>query len=282
MYLRYRMCVFYLLVILTTHFSQASAPQVQLAKTYQASTDVTEYFISEKYDGIRAIWDGQQLKTRSGNLISAPSWFTEHLPNVWLDGELWSKRNDFEFISQTVRDRVPNDIDWQKISYMIFDAPDLHRPFSERYEHYLELVSQIDQPFIVAVEQRELSSNRQLQQLLKKVTAEGAEGLMLQRKLGIFTVGRNDNLIKLKPYMDAEAHVIAHLPGKGKYHQQLGALLVRTRQGIEFKIGTGFSDSERKNPPKIGDEVTFRYHGVTKNGVPRFASYLRTRSKQYQ
>ena len=282
MFLRYRMSVFYLILTLFCAVSQASVPQVQLAQTFQASTDINEYFISEKYDGIRAIWDGQQLKTRRGNVISAPSWFTEHLPNVWLDGELWSKRNDFEFISQTVRDRVPNDADWRKISYMIFDAPDFNHPFSERYEHYLELVNQIDQPFIVAVEQRELSSNRQLQQLLKTMTAQGAEGLMLQRKSGTFIAGRNDNLIKLKPYMDAEAHVIAHVPGKGKYHQQLGALLVRTRQGVEFKIGTGFSDMERKNPPKIGDEVTFRYHGKTKNGVPRFASYLRTRSKQYQ
>ena len=82
---------------------------------------------------------------------------------------------------------------------------------------------------------------------------------------------------RLKAYFDSEAVVIAHLPGKGKFTGMLGALKVVTPQGKEFSIGTGFSNAQRQNPPAIGATVTYRYHGFTKNGLPRFASFLRQR-----
>ena len=82
----------------------------------------------------------------------------------------------------------------------------------------------------------------------------------------------------MKPYLDAEAVVIAYLPGKGKYQDMLGALRVKTPEGVIFSIGTGFNDDDRRRPPPIGSVVTYRYHGLTKNGLPRFASYLRVRA----
>jgi DNA ligase-1 len=82
--------------------------------------------------------------------------------------------------------------------------------------------------------------------------------------------------------MDAEAVVIKHIEGKGKYRGHMGALLVQyinaKGQQIRFKIGTGFSDDERKNPPPIGTKVTFQYRGYRKRGVPKFASFLRVHS----
>ncbi len=55
----------------------------------------------------------------------------------------------------------------------------------------------------------------------------------------------------------------------------LGSLLVQEIDGDRFRIGSGFSDAERADPPAIGSIVTFKYHGRTKNGLPRFASFLR-------
>jgi DNA ligase-1 len=81
----------------------------------------------------------------------------------------------------------------------------------------------------------------------------------------------------MKPWHDAEAIVIAHQPGKGKYSGMLGALRVRTSAGVEFMLGTGLSDSDRRNPPPIGSVVTFRYRELTNRGQPRFASFLRVR-----
>jgi DNA ligase-1 len=76
---------------------------------------------------------------------------------------------------------------------------------------------------------------------------------------------------------DTEAVVIEHIPGKGKYQDMMGALRVRASDGKEFLIGTGFTDKVRKNPPPVGTTVTYTYRGLTKTGLPRFASYLRVR-----
>jgi DNA ligase-1 len=74
--------------------------------------------------------------------------------------------------------------------------------------------------------------------------------------------------------------VVAHLPGKGKYARLLGALQVQTPEGKRFVLGTGFSDAVRRNPPPVGATVTYTYRGLTKTGLPRFASFLRVREGQ--
>jgi len=101
---------------------------------------------------------------------------------------------------------------------------------------------------------------------------------MLHRADALYHVGRNSDLLKVKPYFDAEATVIAHIAGKGKYLDKMGSLLVETAQGLQFKIGTGFSDSERSYPPAIGTSITYTYHGKTLKDIPKFASFLRIRA----
>jgi DNA ligase-1 len=54
-------------------------------------------------------------------------------------------------------------------------------------------------------------------------------------------------------------------------------MLVETDDQRRFKLGTGFSDLERANPPPIGSIITYRYFGLTQKGTPRFASFLRIR-----
>jgi len=259
-----------------SYSSEKIKPSVQLAMKYHQAINVKDYFVSEKYDGIRAIWNGKVLKTRAGNKIYAPDWFTAKLPDIWLDGELWSARGEFEFISSTIRKKQA-DLNWHKIKYMVFDAPDKNKPFHLRYQNYKQQIQSLALKHIVAVTQFEISNNEGLNQILDNYVSKGAEGLILHYKNAIFRSGRSNNVIKLKPFMDAEATVIAHLPGKGKYQGMLGSLLVKTNLGVEFRIGSGFTDSERANPPNIGDVITFSYHGVTKNQVPKFASYMRVR-----
>ena len=71
--------------------------------------------------------------------------------------------------------------------------------------------------------------------------------------------------------------MVAQLPGKGKYAGKLGALLVELPDGRRMRIGTGFSDGQRDNPPAVGTTITYRYRGLTKTGLPRFVSFLRVR-----
>jgi len=269
----------FITVVLFTQCISAAQPSVLLAKVYDETKhyDVSKYLVSEKYDGVRAIWTGTQFVTRKGNIINAPTWFTAPLPNIWLDGELWTKRQHFSELSGIVRTKIPNNYDWQTITYKVFDMPDENLPFNTRYKNYNELITSLNSPHISAVAQYSFTNNEQLTGYFKKITKQGGEGVMLHLASAKHSNGRSNALLKLKPYLDAEAVVIAHLPGKGKYQGMLGALRVKTAQEQVFSIGTGFSDEERKNPPAIGSIVTYRFHGLTKNGLPRFASFLRVR-----
>jgi len=57
----------------------------------------------------------------------------------------------------------------------------------------------------------------------------------------------------------------------------LGSLMVETPEGLRFRIGSGFTDPQRRSPPPIGAIITYRYNGKTEKGIPRFARFLRVR-----
>lgn len=261
--------------------AQAQSPEATralLANVANADIDPTPYLVSEKYDGVRALWDGKALRSRAGNVIAAPAWFIAKLPKQSLDGELWIGRGQFEKLSGAVRKTSPQDDEWRQIKYMIFELPDVPGTFAERYEQIKRIVAQASFPQLVAVEQFRLPDNAALKRKLVEIVRAGGEGLMLHRADAPYVTGRNDALLKLKPLDDAEATVIGYVPGKGKYTGKMGALKVETADGKRFQIGTGFTDAVRANPPAIGTLITFTYRGLTKNGLPRFASYLRVRA----
>ena len=256
----------------------ATPPAIQQAKTYHNDIVLAEYLVSEKLDGVRGYWDGNTLRSRNGLIISAPLWFVENFPNIHLDGELWIARGKFEQTLSVVNKLSANHDEWQQVKFMIFDLPQYSAEFSQRVAKMRTIVRRSNSPYLKLIEQHHLKSDKQLQAMLTKVIKSGGEGLMLHKANAYYQVGRNNNILKLKPYFDDEAVVIAHLPGKGKYRGMLGAILVETVQGIRFKIGTGFSDQQRLKPPPIGSFITFKYWGLSKNKVPRFASYLRQRN----
>ncbi|ELV7517433.1 DNA ligase [Photobacterium damselae] len=239
---------------------------------------ITDYLVSEKLDGIRAIWTGNELLTRSGHPISAPSWFLSKLPSIPLDGELWLGRDRFQELSQIVLDAKPNSIHWQQVRYMLFDLPCITIPFSERYQELLRISKQFDPTFIRVVEQSEISSLTQLEQWLEIIENESGEGLMLHHKNNFYTNGRTKQLLKLKKHQDAEAVIIGYEEGKGKYQGMLGAVWVRTIDNQIFKIGSGFKDTQRISPPPIGSTIQYRFNGYTNKGLPRFARFVRIRN----
>lgn len=200
-------------------------PPLILANVYDGggAIDLSDYWVSEKLDGVRGYWDGKKLLTRSGNVINAPVWFTAGWPEVPLDGELWAGRGRFADASATVRTETPDDVAWRQMRFMVFDLP--------------------------------------------------AQGGSFTARLAAL-----DALLKYKLYQDAEARVIAHLPGNGKYEGLLGALLVERPDGLRFRIGTGFTDEQRRHPPPIGSWITYAHNGFTASGIPRFARFMRIRN----
>lgn len=252
-------------------------PPLTLAALYRDEMDPAAYWVSEKLDGVRAYWDGQRLFFRSGNPVNAPDWFIRDFPKTPLDGELWLGRGAFERLSGTVRKQVPDDEAWRQVRYMVFELPHGAGTFSERYEQLRHQVDQAGVPWLVVVDQYRVVDRQALKHKLDDVLANGGEGLMLHRADAVYQIGREEALLKLKPYEDREAVVIAHIPGTGRNQGRLGALLVEDRDGRRFRIGTGFSDAQRDNPPPIGSLISYRYRGLTVNGLPRFASFLRLR-----
>jgi DNA ligase-1 len=271
--------LFILLFLSLTSFSHAekSIPPLTLAKIYKGKIDLTQYWISEKLDGVRAYWNGQQFISRRGNPYPAPAWFTKDFPKLALDGELWLGRDQFQPLISIVRKKQAIDSEWHKVRYFAFDIPLTNKPFTQRLNELKQLVSLTNSPYLKLVKQYRISDETALQQELDRIVAIKGEGLMLHRADALYHAGRNSDLLKLKPYFDAEAKVIAHIAGKGKYTGMMGSLLVETAKGLQFKIGSGFTDQQRSNPPEIGKTITFTYHGKTQKGIPKFASFLRIR-----
>lgn len=265
----------------TTHPSQINAlnptspPPLLLAKNYSADVEVSKFLISEKLDGVRAYWDGSNLITRGGHVINAPDWFTKGFPHVELDGELWLGRKQFEKLSGTVRKHQPIDSEWHLVKYVVFDLPRDLATFEQRYQKLQSLKAKLSSRYITLVKQISLTSKLELDEYSTRIIAKGGEGLMLHRKDSLYQAKRSFDLQKMKPFDDDEAVVIAHIVGKGKYQNMLGAIEVINKEGIKFKIGSGFSLKERLNPPPLNSEITYRYRGKTNKNTPRFATFLR-------
>jgi DNA ligase-1 len=264
-------------LLLAAPMARADELPLSHGELYRQGVDPVPYWVSEKLDGVRAVWDGEELRFRSGNPIHAPAWFTRGLPPQPLDGELWLGRGQFDRLSGIVRKTVPVDEEWRQVKYMLFELPDAPGTFSERIEAMSQLVARTGLPHLAMIRQFRVGDAAELARRLDEVMKAGGEGLMLHRADAVFRAGRSDDLLKLKPWDDAEAVVVAHLPGQGKYAGKLGALLVRLPDGRRLRIGSGFSDAQRADPPAVGTTITYRYRGVSASGLPRFATFLRVR-----
>lgn len=266
-----------LLVLGSFPLLAVTKPDLLLAQDYQDNIDVRQYWVSEKLDGVRAYWDGKQLISRGGNIIQAPAWFTADFPPRPLDGELWLARQQFAQILSTVSKQQPVSSEWQQLAYYIFELPQAEGTFTERIRMMQLLVQQQNSPYLQVVPQFRVADRATLLATLAQLEQAGAEGLMLHHQDAHYKTGRSADLLKLKTYQDAEATVIGYRPGRGKYQGMVGALIVRTPEGLEFAIGSGLTDALRQTPPAIGSEITYRYNGYTSNGIPRFARFLRER-----
>lgn len=236
-----------------------------------------DYYLSEKLDGVRAFWNGQYLSSRGGRKFAAPEWFLESLPPTPMDGELWGGRQTFDEVSGIVRRNKPHE-GWRKITFMVFELPQAEGNFSMRYQKMQQLhVQQGNQHWQIVGQQEAPKTLALLQAMLIKLDAEGGEGFMLKSKTAIYRGGRSDDLLKIKLRNDAEVQVIAHHKGQGRLSEMMGSMTVQMPNGIQFKIGSGFSDEQRKNPPSVGAIVTYKYNGLTQNGKPRFPVFWRTR-----
>jgi DNA ligase-1 len=256
--------------------AEAAGPPLLLAQAWDNTTDLADWWMSEKLDGVRAYWDGAQFLSRLGNRYHAPPWFVEGLPETPLDGELWIDRKKFQRTVSIARRQDQSDL-WREIRFLVFDAPACAGSFEERLEFVSDCLRRQQPPHAQAHAHERCRGVDHLRQELARVEALGGEGLMLRQPGSRYIAGRSFTLVKVKSFHDAEATVTGHVPGKGKHRGKLGALAVTLPDGTQFSIGTGFSEKDRTQPPAVGSVVTFRYQELSDGGVPRFPSYIGVR-----
>ena len=256
-----------------TAAAEGKAPPLLLAHKWETDRDPTGWWMSEKLDGLRAYWDGETFISRLGNRFHAPAWFTADLPADTLDGELWVGRKQFQRATSIVRSGAGGD-DWKAVTYVVFDAPEASGGFEDRLKHIEHVMTRANPPHARFLEHAQCRGIDHLREELARVEALGGEGLMLRQPGSKYAIGRSSTLLKVKTFHDTEGRVIGHAPGTGKHKGRLGALIVELPSGVQFNVGTGFSDAERESPPAIGAVITFRYQELSNDGVPRFPSYV--------
>lgn len=245
-----------------------------LAKPYQEQP-ITGWLMSEKLDGVRAIWTGSELLSRNGNAFSCPEWFTSQLPSgVMLDGELFIARGKFQTTVGIVRKKAPIDSEWRQIRYCVFDAPAAAGGFEARLAFCEETLRACEIAECVA--HRICCNKADLDDFFTKLCALGAEGVMLRAPGSKYENRRSANLLKYKPFDSAEALMIGHESGQGKYDGRVGALILKWNE-VVFKVGSGLTDILRNTPPPIGSTITFGFCGLTDGGIPRFPTFISER-----
>ncbi|STY62464.1 DNA ligase [Mannheimia haemolytica] len=254
----------------------AKSPELMLVGQYQ-DQELNGWVMSEKLDGVRGFWDGKQLISRQGYPLNPPDYFIKDFPPFAIDGELFSERGKFEEISSIVRSAQPKG--WHKLKLQVFDVPNAQGNLIERLATLKNYLKQHPTPHIAIIEQIPIQDKAHLQQFYQSVLKQGGEGVIVRNPNAGYIQGRSAQILKIKPVLDEECTVVAHHKGKGKYADKLGAITCENQQG-RFRIGSGFKDKDRENPPPIGSIITYKYRGVTESGKPRFATFWRVRNEQ--
>jgi len=249
---------------------EAKKPDLLLLNNYSDDINVTSWYMSEKLDGVRAYWDGEKLISRNGKVFPAPAFFTKAFPKTELDGELWSKRSDFSNVSSIVNKKLPHDA-WQHLTYNIFEVPNAVGNLTQRLSKVKE------SKYLRIIKQLKVKNKTHLNDFLKEIEKKGGEGVVVRDGSLTYYTGRNNNALKVKSYIDEECEVVGYNRGNGKYKGMMGSLLCKMKNDKVIKIGTGFKNEQRKNPPEIGAIITFKYYGLTSKGNPRFPVFLRVR-----
>lgn len=247
-----------------------------LAQTFAETADPTGWWMSEKLDGVRAIWDGTSLWSRNGNRFHAPAEFLAALPaGVCLDGELFLGRGKFQTTVGIVRRKNPTAADWSGMTFRVFDAPACPGTFETRLAYCESVLA--GNPVAEVVPHVLCTSRDHMEEFFGDIICQGGEGIMLRAAGSAYEQRRSPALLKHKLFESDEAELVGSEPGEGRFAGAIGAIVVRWGKTI-FRIGTGLTDDLRACPPPVGSAITFGFCGFTDGGCPRFPTFLAVRS----
>lgn len=257
-------------------------------------TNKTTYpvFVSHKLDGIRCL----STKTKHDNIILwsrtkhlFPNFNTireqlsvlfESLPNMMLDGELYSHEIPFNELSGIIRRKHNKSEYEEKVEYHIFDIVDIHTPYTQRldvlrsiqkliYEHKLVNLKIVDSDIANNIDEVNEYHTKSIQ--------DGYEGVMIRTFDGKYTLkSRSNALLKLKHFEDTEFKVVDVMAAKGT--EEGGVIFVcELENGERFNVRPRGTIEKRRwqyvnKDLYIGKMLTVRWQETPGSNIPRFGT----------
>ena len=238
---------------------------------------------SAKLDGIRAYIQGGVAYSRNGKAIrnATVQAFFSNGAFDGLDGELLSGVHDEMVFRRTTSVVMAADGggDWVFHAFDRYDMPDA--TFGERLRAVRSACA-FGGAVVVPVQQVVLKDHEEMDKFESECLEQGFEGIMVRNPDAKYKNGRatakSQDLLKVKRFEDAEATIIGFEPlvrKDGKVEDLLGALIVKRPDGVQFSIGSGYDDAQRKwfwenLDTAMGKSVTYTFFAQGGYDLPRF------------
>lgn len=263
-----------------------------LARTIGPKFDLFPCIVQPKLNGVRALYQNGVFQSR-GEKLWKPTFFPHiveqlnslDLGNIILDGEFYVHGWKLQRINSAVgvNNNEPNE-DTPKIIFNIFDVVNPREDFLPRIQTFLEKYYNKGDRKIYLVPLGLANNRAELDAYFHQFVGAGYEGLMA-RPEGPYEFGetphgtqhRSRQLWKYKSWQDGEWICAGITHGEGKASIGIGALTLKTKEGLTFHVGTGFDDSERikyLHSPPTGKLIRIRYLELSSAGIPLNPSFI--------
>eukprot|EP00026_Physarum_polycephalum_P002322 Phypoly_transcript_02328.p1 GENE.Phypoly_transcript_02328~~Phypoly_transcript_02328.p1 ORF type:complete len:917 (+),score=144.55 Phypoly_transcript_02328:40-2790(+) len=245
-------------------------PMLAMHAPRAATFDPKSWWVFEKVDGIRAIWDGDNrlMYSRWGRLLQVPNYILDTLPaQNWLDGEMWFGRDRKARFEAIKASRVSMHlIAWERFHFIAFDLPhpSLHDlPFSTRYS-MLEKIVILGHPFVQISTYQTCTSKDFVESVYFKIRAQGGEGIILRYPDSPYVNGYSRFMYKHKGFFDDEAMVLERRPNN-KFLCKVRKKIATSEDSLDTheKIGKHKRAEEKDGEEGDGEEGTTDEGGET-------------------
>jgi len=246
-----------------------------LAQKYNPNEPTITFpcYVQPKLDGIRALYYGGALWSRTGKLFTELKHITDQLTDVKaiLDGELYSHELTFQEITSAVKRKSDNTL---KLIYIVYDTVNEHN-FPDRFHEIEVNICNKNRPNIKILKPSICDNQHRVNQYLTRALEDGYEGLMLRNIIGPYVEKyRSKNLQKYKTFLDQEFKIVDFTEGEGT---EKGLIIFKCActNGTIFSVRPIGTHEVRhamylKGDEYIGSYLTVKYQELTDGGVPRF------------
>lgn len=241
-------------------------------------------WISEKLNGIRAIWNPaeQRFNTKKGKFWH--HWMTQkiwcyHLPpNIAVDGEFFVRGLSLGQLTSRASVKLLAD-PGAPLEYHVYDVHSNGMTVEQRMETLKRILTN-SPAHVKLLDQTYCDTLQQVNNIAIELGLKNSEGLVARTAGYTYAAGCiSPYMQKLKFMQDDDVTVIGFTEGKGKFRGTLGAMQVRDGEGRVFDIGGGcMKNTDRhevwQNQEKyLGQLATIEFPYRTELLIPHQAQF---------